>query len=45
MNKYTINWTQPYIEWERFAESNLEALLENSDYNEANSVISYIKGL
>ena len=45
MNKYVIKWTQPYVEWERFAESFLEALLENSDYSESNAVIAHIKGL
>jgi hypothetical protein len=45
MHNYIIRWSQLYPEWSRFAESNLESLLEKSDYSEANSVISYIKGL
>ena len=45
MYNYTIKWTQPYPSWNNFAESNLESLLEKSDYSESSAVISYIKNL
>ena len=40
---YIIKWKQKYTGWDNFVESNIEALLEKSDYREANAVISYIK--
>ena len=42
---YKLSWTQPYTEWIALQEAITEARLENSNLEEAEQVINYIKGL